>query len=242
LNFGSIFSLLSSELLLTSAFFLLTFVEVLSIPALTHGRVLVEAGGDGTRMLVGCHGYGQGAEPMLDELKRIPGANTWRLVSVQALHRFYSRGDQAVVASWMTRQDREQAIGDNIEYMNKAIAAAAGASVSTLAFLGFSQGAAMAARAAICGARRADGLMLLGGDIPADVREQVVTAWPPVLVGCGSTDEWYGARVESDLAFLRERGVDHEAVRFNGGHEFTDEFRRAMGDWLQRKLAPLELG
>ena len=40
---------------------------------------------------------------MLEEMRRIPGADAWRLVSVQALHRFYTRGDQAVVASWMTR-------------------------------------------------------------------------------------------------------------------------------------------
>lgn len=217
-------------------------METLSVPALTHGRVLVEAGGDGTRLLVGCHGYGQGAEPVLDELRRIPGANTWRLVSVQALHRFYTRGDQAVVASWMTRQDREQAIADNIEYMNKAIAAAGGPSATAVVVIGFSQGASMAARAAVCGARRPDGLVMLGGDIPADVREQVFAAWPPVLVGCGTVDEWYSAQLDSDVAFLRERGVDHEVVRFKGGHEFTDEFRRAIGDWLQRKLAPLELG
>ena len=38
---------------------------------------------------------------------------------VQALHRFYTRNDQSVVASWMTREDREHAIADNIEYLNR---------------------------------------------------------------------------------------------------------------------------
>ena len=44
--------------------------------------------------IVGFHGYGQNADTMLDELRRIPGADAWRLVSVQALHRFYTRNDQ----------------------------------------------------------------------------------------------------------------------------------------------------
>ena len=95
----------------------------------------------------------------------------------------------------------------------------------------------MAARAAIGGRHRASGLVLLGGDIPADVREHVFAAWPPVLIGCGSGDDWYGARLESDLTFLRERGVAHDVVRFNGGHEFTDEFRSVAGHWLDRLLS-----
>ena len=92
-------------------------MRALSIPAPSHGRVLVEDSSESSsaRILVGCHGYGQSAQPMLDEMRRIPGADTWRLVSVQALHRFYTRNDQAVVASWMTREDREEAIADNVE-------------------------------------------------------------------------------------------------------------------------------
>ena len=216
-------------------------MDVLHVPALTHGRVLVEGRGDPSRLLVGCHGYGQNAAIMLEELRRIPGADAWRLVSVQALHRFYTRGDQAIAASWMTREDREQAIADNIEYLDKVVAAAGGPSASPIVFVGFSQGASMAARAAVGGRRRPAGLVMLGGDIPPDVREHVFAAWPPTLIGCGNRDEWYGARVESDVAFLRERGVAHELVRFQGGHEINDELRGAVGDWLARRIAPLEL-
>ena len=38
-------------------------------------------------------------------LQSIPGAREWLLVSVQALHPFYTRKDR-VVATWMTRDDR----------------------------------------------------------------------------------------------------------------------------------------
>ncbi len=179
---------------------------------------------------------------MLEEMRRIPGAERWRLISVQALHRFYTRNDQAVVASWTTRQDRELAIADNIEYVNRAVATVVAERSNSeptnpnselrVVFLGFSQGASMAARAALRGSHRAAGLVMLGGDIPPDVRELANATWPPVLIGCGTQDTWYAKHLDSDLEFLRGRGVRHELVRFDGGHEFTDEFRRRVGSWL----------
>ena len=193
--------------------------------------------------MIGCHGYGQNATDMLEELRRIPGADEWTLLSVQALHRFYTRNDQAVVASWMTREDREHAIADNIEYLNRVVSRFAEDTETSggerrifegkVVYLGFSQGASTAARAAVRGARRASGLIMLGGDIPADVRDDASLRWPPVLIGAGRDDKWYGARIDSDVQFLESRGVRHEVVRFAGGHEFTDEFRNAAGDWLR---------
>jgi predicted esterase len=205
------------------------------VPTPTHGRVLVaEPAVRPVRgALVGCHGYGQNAEHMLDELRRLPGAAAWHLVSVQALHRFYTRNDQAVVASWMTRQDRDAAIADNIEYLNRAVHTAVG-DLGPLVFLGFSQGASMAARAAARSPCHAAGLILLGGDIPSDVKDDPGVTLPPVLVGVGSTDTWYQARVDADVAFLERRGVPHTVIRFTGGHEFTDEWRAAAGAWLSR--------
>ena len=37
----------------------------------------------------------------------------------------------------------------------------------------------------------------------------------------------------ADVAFLRDSGVTHEVVRFDGGHEWTSEFRAAAGRWLE---------
>lgn len=204
------------------------------VPTSVHGRVLISdpAQGPVRGALVGFHGYGQNADLMLDELRRIPGADEWRLVSIQALHPFYTRNDQAVVASWMTRQDREAAIADNISYVNRAIAETCDDAVRTLVCLGFSQGASMAARAAVRGNRRVAGLVMLGGDIPPDVKEDPRAVLPPVLIGVGSGDSWYQARVDADLRFLESRGLVPRMIRFAGGHEFTDEFRTAVGEWL----------
>ena len=89
----------------------------------THGRYLIEppASAGPAPMLVGFHGYGEGAEAQLERMRRIPGADRWLLVSIQGLHRFYQRRANEVVASWMTRQDRELAIADNLAYVSAVI-------------------------------------------------------------------------------------------------------------------------
>ncbi|HEY6843033.1 MAG TPA: hypothetical protein VI391_02620 [Thermoanaerobaculia bacterium] len=83
-----------------------------TIAATVHGRFVVRAGPPG-RMLIGFHGYAETAEIHLDELLMIPGTDAWTVVSVQALHPFYTSREQRIVASWMTRLDRELAIDDN---------------------------------------------------------------------------------------------------------------------------------
>jgi predicted esterase len=203
--------------------------------------VLIDGSVDADRLLVAFHGYGESAEDILEEVRRIPGATEWRIVSIQALNRFYTRGDQKIVANWMTRQDREHAIADNVEYVNRALDAVT--AVAPLApspepqavFVGFSQGVAMAYRAAILGRHRAAGVIALGGDIPPELKNQHERPWCPVLIGAGAADPWYtAAKVDADAAFLQSAGVAHEVVRFAGGHEWTDAFRQAAGAWLER--------
>src|SRR5262249_43782691 len=90
-----------------------------TIAATTHGRYLIEApaADPPAGPLVGFHGYGQHAGHMLDDLRAIAGSDRWLLVSVQGLHRFYDRSGDRIVASWMTREDRELAIEDNCRYV-----------------------------------------------------------------------------------------------------------------------------
>lgn len=187
-------------------------------------------------MLVGFHGYGQVAEDMLEQLRLIPGTERWSKASIQALHPFYTRGDSKVVASWMTRQDRDLAIGDNVRYVQAAFAALRTSHVPRAVLVGFSQGAAMAYRAALHSAGPVSGVVALAGDIPPELKADDSLVWPRVLVGVGSREEWYaGDKLDADLAFLRERAIDHQVVRFDGGHEWTDGFRAAVGEWLSSK-------
>src|SRR6188508_1174465 len=92
---------------------------------MTHGRVLVRDARAAARkgLLVGFHGYMESAKTQMDRLQAIPGGTDWTLVSIQGLHRFYRGRSEEVVASWMTREDRELAMADNLRYVDAAIAA-----------------------------------------------------------------------------------------------------------------------
>ena len=93
----------------------------------SHGRYLTipPALPGPAPMLVGFHGYAEDAEAQLERLRAAPESHRWLIVSIQALHRFYQRRTNQVVASWMTRQDREAAIADNIAYVAKCLDAVA---------------------------------------------------------------------------------------------------------------------
>src|SRR5918997_3168864 len=121
------------------------------IAATVHGRYLVDApsGDQPSPVIVGFHGYAERAEHMLDALRNIRGHRRWLLVSIQALNRFYTRSNE-VVANWMTREDRELAIDDNVSYVASVVAAVRRdyPCADTLVYAGFSQGVAMTYRAA----------------------------------------------------------------------------------------------
>src|SRR5262249_41464405 len=112
------------------------------IEAATHGRVLVRGAiaGKAAGLVVGFHGYMENAAIQMERLEAIPGAERWTLVSVQGLHRFYRGRSDQVVASWMTREDREVAIADNLAYVDRAIASIPEAGRPRIVYAGFSQG------------------------------------------------------------------------------------------------------
>lgn len=93
----------------------------------------------------------------------------------------------------------------------------------------------MAYRAALLGAHPAAGVVALAGDIPPEVKDAARRRHPcpPVLIGTGVREHWYTPdKVSADTTFLVSQGVRPEICRFDGGHEWTDEFRSAVGRWL----------
>jgi predicted esterase len=216
--------------------------ETRTISTATLGRYLVEpaaqdAGGDAP-LLVGFHGYAQNAEHLLEDLRRIPGAAGWTLVAVQALHRFYSAKTREVVGSWMTSLDREQAIQDNLAYVARVVAELrADHGHGPLVFAGFSQGAAMAWRAA-AHLGPCQGLIILGGDLPRDVAEAPILDLPPTLLGRGERDNLYPApQLAKDIAVLEGRGIQADVVSFDGGHEWGPGFLSGAAHFLERVRA-----
>jgi predicted esterase len=214
----------------------LTTMETRTVAVRTHGRYLVRlpSVNGPWPMLVGFHGYRENAATHMAALERIPGSEAWLIAAVQGLHRFYTKGGD-VVASWMTSEDRELAIADNIAYARAAVDAirAEFGPSDTLVFAGFSQGTAMAFRAAAH--IPASGLIALGADVPPDVAAGTAVPLPPVLYGRGRRDDLYTADLHAkDVTTLARLGVTVESVTFEGGHEWTPDFLASAGRALAR--------
>lgn len=209
--------------------------DVRSISTTTHGRVLVrEARAAATKgLVVGFHGYMENAAIQMARLAAIPGAARWTLVAVQGLHRFYHGRTQTVVASWMTSEDRDAMIADNIEYVDAVIDSVPHDERTRIVFAGFSQGVAMAFRAALRGRRGAAGVIAVGGDVPPELLQDPEARFPPVLLVRGERDDWFTEpKFDADRAALTARGVALKTLVTRGGHEWTEEVSAAAGDFL----------
>ncbi len=206
-----------------------------------HGRYLIEppASPGPAPILVGFHGYGEGAGEQLDRLRSIPGADRWLIVSIQGLHRFYNRRANEVVASWMTRQDRELAMADNLAYVASVLDAMhhefPGAPRAV--FAGFSQGVAMTFRAAAASSRTVDGVIAVGGDVPPELDAAALGRVSTALVCRGTRDELYAREMfERDLQRLRAARVSVQSLEFNGGHEWPNDVAQAASRFLHERL------
>jgi predicted esterase len=208
-----------------------------TVSTTTHGRYLVEIPEHSRATLVGFHGYQESAGITLDVLRQIANGRPIGLVSVQGLHRFYSRSND-VIASWMTSQDRELAIADNVAYVATVLTAVADEFGITrpLIYAGFSQGVAMAYRAAALVQRPCDGVIALAGDLPPDVAP-LAGSLPPVLLGRGTEDKWYTAeKAQQDLAVLTPAGAKVSEHVFEGGHVWEAGFISRAGEFLDELL------
>ncbi len=211
-----------------------------TIAVTTHGRYLIDrpsAIHENVPVLVGFHGYAEDAALHLERLRSIPGADRWMVVSVQGLHCFYRGRSTDVVASWMTRQNRDLMIADNLKYAAAVVDeikrdAIAG---STLVFAGFSQGVAMAFRAAAAGKHPVNGVIALGGDVPPELGAEALGRIPEALIGRGDRDEWYTPqKLSDDDVRLRGAGANVVVATFDGGHEWTADFSRVAAGFLAR--------
>ncbi|MBI2212309.1 MAG: hypothetical protein HYU52_01570 [Acidobacteria bacterium] len=218
----------------------MTESNVRTIATTMHGRYLLERLGDAQShlLIVGFHGYAQSAQAILEPMRAFaPVGST--LVAVQALHRFYSRSQQQVVASWMTREDRKLMLADNLEYIGRVIASArdeCAAPIAPMVFVGFSQGTAMAWRAAI---QHPSPVIALGGDIPPELTSEVLARIPCALVGHPSLDEWYTHdKHQSDLSRLAEAGCSAEGRDLAGGHEWSAPFYEDCQTFVTRFYRP----
>ena len=189
-------------------------------------------------MLVGFHGYGEGADTHLQRLQEIPGSDRWLVVSIQGLHRFYQRRANEVIASWMTRQDRDLAIADNVAYVGAVLGEVARewAAAPGIVFAGFSQGVAMAFRAAAGSPMPVAGVIAAGGDVPRELDRATIARIKAALICHGTDDDWYTAtKFADDVRRLGEAGVRVQPLEFTGGHVWSSEVAGAAGAFLEER-------
>lgn len=177
-----------------------------------------------THAWVGCHGYGQLAEPFLGYLK--PASTPERLlVAPEALSRFYhDNGTGPIGACWMTREDREHEIQDYLGYLDRVREAVAAAHSTPLRFygLGFSQGVATVSRWMVQGTGQLEGAILWAGSVAPELTRDTLRArmgGRRVALVAGDRDQYLTPDWASrESARFTEAGALCHSFQFHGGH------------------------
>lgn len=201
-----------------------------------NGRYILQipSGKTPIPLLIGFHGYGETAEKQLEMMNQIPGINSWFCGSIQALHPFYNAKGE-LGASWMTSQDRELRIKENVHYVNSVISKIKETYPANdiLVYHGFSQGTAMACRAAILGDHEPAGVILLGGDIPPELNS--LDKMRKILIARGKKDRFYNQeKWRADIDRINQLNLDYKLCEFDGGHHGNDEYFKTAGEFLKR--------
>jgi predicted esterase len=160
------------------------------------------------------------------------------IVAPEGLSRSYvNHEERRVGASWMTKEDRLNEIVDYVSYLDELyrhLFTTIGRSAVTVNVLGFSQGAATACRWVAMGDATIDRLTIWAGLVPPDL--DLETGGPSLrdaklTIVLGDRDEWVEVvEAKEQEALLRERGILHEVVRFDGGHVVDDEVLRRLAE------------
>ncbi|MCB0358558.1 MAG: dienelactone hydrolase family protein [Bdellovibrionales bacterium] len=210
------------------------------VSAAVRGRLLVSpaCSGETVATFVGFHGYAESAEDQLQRLLLTRASENVACCAIQGLHLFYNRSG-AVVASWMTKQDREAAIQSNLHYVSDCMKQLKMDRVlrQPVVFFGFSQGAAMAYRAASALFQDVSALVILAGDIPPDLSDASLRQLPATLIARGSCDDRYPAQqLEKDAARFAAARKAVEVCEFDGAHEWSDAFIAAVRAFLSANI------
>jgi len=191
-----------------------------------------------------CHGQGQLAARFLSRF--LPLERDDRLfVAPEALSRYYvtppkggpNTANAPIGASWMTREDRECEIEDYVRYLDalhdKIFSTVAREKVR-LWVLGFSQGTATAARWVARGKVDPDRVVLWSGLIPPELNAEsaaILARRSPLTVVFGRSDEFASPElIAAQESRLKELGVPHGTIRFDGGHEIIPDALRMLAE------------
>jgi predicted esterase len=172
-----------------------------------------------------CHGYGQLANYFIGNFEVLQNEQTI-VVAPEGLHRFYwEKFSGRVVASWMTKEDREDDIKDYINYLNhvyKEVLDSVKDQNVKIHVLGFSQGTATVCRWLASGNVRVDNLILWAGFFPEDMNFKInKNAFDSVKItlAIGDDDEFINdVKVKEQEMLLNKNDISYDLLRFSGKH------------------------
>lgn len=164
------------------------------------------------------HGYGQLAPYFIRKFEGLD--EKIAVITPEGLHRFYLSGSSGRVgASWMTKEDRENDIQDNLNYLNALYThLCINKEKSTIVLLGFSQGGATAARWFAESPQLFHNLIMWASIFPPDISFPLVfTETQDHFFVVGDQDEYFdGSEIETVCDFYNAQGF--KCLRFSGGH------------------------
>jgi predicted esterase len=174
------------------------------------------------------HGYGQLSAYFIRHFQTLDPQKNF-VLSPEGLHRFYLNGTSGRVgASWMTKEQRLDDIADNCAYLNQLFAQFYQVHLhKRVVLLGFSQGAATAARWLAEGNGKVDAFVLWAGVFPPDVewsnyqrRSQFISHYFVV----GNQDTYFSEESVAQLqSEFKKKQLPFQLIQFEGKHEIQQE-------------------
>lgn len=175
------------------------------------------------------HGYGQLAGEFLKNFEKLDLEKTL-IVAPEALNKFYLKGHLGKTGTcWMTKEDRENEIKDYINFLNNVYSHITAGIIKeklSVNVLGFSQGAATAARWALSNKFKPDNLVLWGETLPRDIdtkRAGIFFKSTKLTIVIGKEDKFVkDFDVEAEEKYLKENRIDYEVFQYYGKHEIDN--------------------
>jgi predicted esterase len=170
------------------------------------------------KLIIVLHGYGQLAEFFIRKFKDLN--DDFLVVAPEGTHRFYLNGTSGRVgASWMTKEDRESDIADNLNWLSQLYTELTKQKtfIKTI-LLGFSQGGATAARWFYSQKVQFDQLILWASVFPPDLEKHLIQSNSNNYFVIGADDEFYNAEAQKNEIEFYEK-IGFQTLQFAGKHD-----------------------
>ena len=172
------------------------------------------------------HGYGQSAYHFLLNFEEFNPEKSL-ILAPEGLSKFYLKGfDGRVGASWMTKENRENEIQDQLHLVDNLLAEIDPNGTKKLHLIGFSQGAAVACRWYQYTQRKVENLVIWGAGLPIETDAKMAQKYNEcntVLV-LGTEDEFIKQeRLVQYYQTLADLQFRHNVITYKGGHKIEKE-------------------